>query len=191
MIRLRRFRDEVSAENAAAFLRDNGINAAVVGDHVATAFGSGLTRFFGVDLIVPTGTDRAEAERLLEEFASEPIEMDEGWEDAALPDLSGLDPVTHGVSCPHCAVALPLDGALESCPSCSRPVDVAWLVAQTHGPEALAGCYEDDSVMGFALKGDGASCSFCGYNLRGLALRGRCPECGSLYDVGGAMEDRA
>ncbi len=57
------------------------------------------------------------------------------------------------------------------------------------GPDVLSACFEDESVMGFALEVKAAACSFCGYNLRGLAMRGRCPECGSLYDIGGGRAE--
>ncbi len=192
MIRLRRYSDPVHAENAAAFLRDNGVHAAVVGDHVHSVFGVPGMRFFGVDLMIPNGSDRAEAERLLEVFDSEPIEVEEGWEHAALPDLSVLDPSEIDVACPNCNVDLPLDATLERCPSCATPVDVAALIAHRHGPDVLAPCFEDESVMGFALRRGNATCDFCGYSLEGLAARGRCPECGSLYDSGPAdVEDIA
>lgn len=188
MIRLRRFDSPIRANAAAAFLRANGIGATVVGEHVSTAFGGGLARFFGVDLFVPSDTDKGEAERLLSEFEREPVEVGEGWEESALPDLSKLDASEIDVACPNCRVGLPLDATMESCPSCRTPVDVAAMIALKYGPDVLAGCFEDESVMSFALEVKAASCVFCGYNLRGLAVRGRCPECGSLYDIAGSVE---
>lgn len=189
MIRLRRYYHPIQADNAAAFLRANGIGAAVVGDHIRDGFGGIAPRFFGLDLVVPSDTDRAEAERLLEEFDNVPIEVEDGWEDAAMADLSKLDPSVIEVACPNCRVDLPLDSSLQQCPSCRAPVDVPAAIALKYGPDVLAPCFEDESVMGFALEVRAASCDFCGYNLRGLAMRGRCPECGSLYDVGGGRAE--
>ena len=185
MIRLRRYSSPIQAENAAAFLRANEIEATVVGDRIMDGFGGVAPRFFGLDLMIARGSDRTEAERLLEEFDREPVEVAEGWEEAALPDLSKLEGQEIDVSCPHCRAGLPLDASLEACPSCRRPVDVATLIAHKYGPEVLAPCFEDESVMGFALQVPESRCTFCGHVLRGLAARGRCPECGSLYDVDG------
>jgi Zn finger protein HypA/HybF involved in hydrogenase expression len=183
MIRVRRYESLFRARSAAEFLRTSGVPATVLGEHLDTAVGMRWSLLPGYDVHVGGEADRARAEALLDEFEQHGVEVEAGWESAAAPDLSRLADPTIDVTCPHCSSSLPLDASLERCPVCRGEIDVPTRIAEQHGPEALTGCYEDESVMRFALGSrSSAACGSCGRALEGLSLRGRCPECGALYD---------
>ncbi len=183
MIRLRRYESLFLARSAAEFLTAHGVPATVLGEHLDAAVGARWSLLPGFDVHIPTDADREHAETLLDEFERGDVEVEAGWEAAAAPDLSRLDDPSIEVTCPHCGGDLPLEGALERCPRCAREVDVPVRIAEQHGPETLAACYEDESVMRFALRlRSSAACPSCGHALAPLSLRGRCPECGALYD---------
>ena len=185
-----RFSSEIRAQHAAAFLRDHGVPATVVGQHLSDTVP--VPRARALDLVVAEDALREEALRLLEEFEREPATPDEGWEDAAGPDLSRLDPALPPVACPACGEPLPMDAARDHCQECGQPVDVARLVARAHGAEALRPCFEDESVWRFAVaelledapaEPAPARCASCGADLPGGATLGRCASCGALYDL--------
>lgn len=184
MERVRRFADELRAEQAAAYLRAHGVAAEVVGHHTQRLLGMGQIRnpWMGFDVVVQR-EGREQAELLLEEMERSTPQFEEGWEDeASRVDLSMLDESLHGVSCPECGEGLALDAALEACPVCGVEVDVVELVVQAHGPEALDA--KSASVGSAARREtrDRVACGECGSDLSGLPVRGRCPGCGALFD---------
>jgi hypothetical protein len=181
MLILRRYSNPVLAEAAAEFLRQSSIAARTTarlgGDGITGATGGGV---FELAILDAAQADRAS--QLLAELDLSPAAPEPGWEGEALPDLSRLDP-RHRPKCPGCARLLPADDALLACPSCAAPVDIADLIVQQHGPEALAGCYPDEAASLPADLIDSArlSCPACQYPLDGLAAIGPCPECGRPY----------
>ncbi len=184
MVRLRRFRSSLHAEQAARFLRQGGGVCAVVGHHAHEVIGIPGLHGTGYDLVLLARSQRSAAETLLEEFGDTELELEPGWEEVE-PDLTKLDPELALPDCPRCAEPLPLDAALETCPSCGVPVDVVDRIVERHGPEALEPCYEVDEeefVSGLEAGTIDLPCASCGYPLGGLGATGRCPECGSLFD---------
>ena len=118
----------------------NGVPAQVVGGNTDAAAMWG--RHAGAyEVVLGSNADGELAALLFEQFRSEPAEYEDGLDDQAVPDLGVLDP-SMAPPCPECGVALPLDASLAACPSCQAPVDVAALVVDRHGPEALSTCYE-------------------------------------------------
>lgn len=187
MIRLRRYADEMMAERAAAFLRDEGIPAVVVGHHIQGTIAVPNLRFAQVQLMVPSEAHRERAEELLEQFENEPIELDADWEQDATPELGGLDLSRFDLSCPSCGYDLSRLASEGACPECGQEYDFAALIIRRHGPEALEGCFEpiegeerEQPVV--ARRGRRERCRTCGEDLSGMAVRGRCPGCGSLFD---------
>lgn len=182
---LTRFESLVQAESAARYLRENGILAKVMG-HGDALGGLPLTlsRHRGqFVLMIAARADEDAAKLLLEEFHSEPIELEARWEDEALPDLSQLDPDL-APPCPSCGRLLPLDSSLEHCPGCGAAVDVLGLLVERHGPELIASLTpaEDEAALADLIERAPLCCLRCGYPLAGLAVRGRCPECGGDFD---------
>lgn len=124
-------------------LLDEGIVARVVGHHTSEF---SLTLQPALDVVILHKEDTEVAEALLDEFDAEAaagllIDDPEGAE-FVLPDLSLIDPDLYAVACPACGGTLPMDAAIEHCPLCGEPVDVAALITQTHGPEALVHAYD-------------------------------------------------
>lgn len=181
MIRIRRYDNEFPAQQAAQWLRRHGVNAQVVNLHVNSTLGVTGLRFAQIHLVIPHKSLRGQAEELLEEFEQEAAQPDGDWENVA-PNLELLDAAAYPVSCPDCGADLPLDPSVEACPACASEVDVVDLLVRAYGPDVLAECYEDESTAVDENLPRVAFCRECGYNLTGLAARGRCPECGGLYD---------
>lgn len=187
---VRRYTDEMRAQDAARVLRAHGIAAEVVGEHTQPMMAIGVLgrMWTGYDVIVLTRDDRARAEAVLREHDRTMPELEEGWEEeASLVDLSALDEEAHGVSCPACGEWLGLRDDLVRCPACGEAVDVVELVVRRHGPEVLGGAGGESEEMVELIRSGAAShtaalCEECGRDLSGLARRGRCPECGRLYD---------
>jgi predicted RNA-binding Zn-ribbon protein involved in translation (DUF1610 family) len=196
MYRLRYYDNPIEAEQAARWLLRHGVLAAVVGDHVSSLgpYG-GFTRRHGMGsftLAIALERQREEARLLLDILADEPAEYEAGWEDRCVPDLSRLDPLLLP-PCPSCGRTLPADAAIEACPACGAPVDVAGLIADLHGPEVIQSLLDPDDAEDWItdemLDLAAADCPSCGYPLDGLAHRGRCPECGAGYDKRSMLEN--
>ncbi len=133
------------AEHAVMRLLDVGIVARVVGHH-ASEFS--LTLQPALDVMILNKEDTQAAEAVLDVFDAEAaagmlMDDPEGAE-FELPDLSRLDPELYAAQCPACDNTLPMDASLEHCPYCGQQVDVAALITQAHGPEALMQAYDND-----------------------------------------------
>jgi len=195
MFRVRRYRSILVAEQAAEFLRSRGVPAAVVGIHGPDVIG--LAGFGGfqdtaLDLVIVSKGLRAAAEKLLQEFHTQPRAVEGEWEHLTEPDMSKLDDdVT--VRCAQCGAEMLANQAHETCTSCGWTLNIVELVVQQHGPDVLAECYECEPEQGEL---DAAQyvvpCPSCGAALDGEDVRGRCSGCGALYDkeeiVRGFME---
>lgn len=195
---VRRYQKVFEAESMAASLREQGINCAVVGHHTQGAIGMEGSRlpWFGYDLVVMWPEDVQPARRMIHELEGARIELEEGWEDAARPDLSALEGTGIVVTCASCEHALPLDATLERCPTCAEPVDIVDRLVEEHGPEVLDACYGIEPTNPNPRSGSFTQqppqqdydpalvrlpCAGCG-ELLGEGLSGRCPHCGTLFD---------
>ncbi len=172
--------DALVAQAARDHLISHGILAAVVtrteGMHAAIT---------GYEVLLCFGKQADAAQGLLADGSWRPQSLGEGgWDHAdAAPDLSRLDAV-FAPECPGCLAPLPLDATLEACPACGGPVDVAELIAQIHGPEALEACYEPpEPILAERAIGElRLLCPGCQYSLDGQARTGVCQECGRPFD---------
>ncbi len=187
MVRVKRFSDPMAAERAAAYLRACGVPAMVVGQHIHHAAAIPGLRFTQVEIVVPDEPLRARAEELLAEFDDAPMNMGDELDAAAAPDLSRLNLRKHPVACPSCRSDLAQSrvrpGEAFSCPKCREAVDLTALVLERYGPEALMDCYDAEAQPAFDVETwRCVLCARCGYDLSGLPQRGRCPECGDLFD---------
>lgn len=203
---LRRFFSPVLAEQAAAYLREHGVLARVVGQlDVLGGISPNLSPRGQFVISIASERDAADALELLELFDAEVEELveqggeqgGEQWgEERGLesvggepadhweaPDLSLLDPAL-SPPCPTCHRALPMRAELAACPGCGVEVDVLALLVDEHGPEVLDACYGGGEItIPDALLHDAAiPCHACGSSLAGHPPRGRCPGCGELYD---------
>ncbi|GAB4555255.1 MAG: hypothetical protein Tsb0013_18000 [Phycisphaerales bacterium] len=181
MERVARYTSMVLAEQAAMRLREEGINARVVGHMVRDFYISLDRRPYEVMIADKADSERAKAIIASMHVDDTPAEIEE---DAWRPDISGLDPDEFSVACPRCATALALDASLEACPSCNTPLDVIELIAQRYGPEAFDGLEQASDALeadGGGVIDTGERCRSCQAPLNGLPLTGRCPSCGSLY----------
>lgn len=170
----------MQARDAAAFLVSRGVLA-----WAHSPPQTGIMVLDGYQIIVADSSRLREAQALVDEFLAMPkVRVEEGWEDDLEPDLSGLDPALIP-PCPACNAALPQFPVVGACAACRSEYDLAALIVERHGPEALEGCYEtarpevmnDTMVEAFDLP-----CPRCAYLLRGLPVLGACPECGGDYD---------
>lgn len=185
MVKVKRYASRLEAQQAAEYLSQHGVAARVVGDHVHALLHAAAIPWFQVDLVIASRDDLDEARRLLAEYeALPPIDDGDDWERQALPDLGALGSEAE-FACPHCAHTLPPDAALDACPSCAADIDMLDIAVRTVGVDRMRACFEDETVLGFLLRYDSVRCAGCGYDLTGLPLRGRCPECGGLFERGG------
>lgn len=184
----RRYPTQLGAQEAVHALREAGMQATVVGESDALG-GMGIGSGYAIGRFVVLLDDesrRAEAARVLDELESVPALADPGWEDAAAPDLSRLEPELV-IPCPGCGHDLrgqERGRAGEAlCPECGATVSVLEAVLARHGPEALERCYPEppepvgDAVVDAAL----VHCRRCRYPLAGLPRESHCPECGLPY----------
>ena len=180
MPNIRTYPSLLQAQQAADFLRANGIIATVLGGTDAFA-AIGLTSLGGRFIVsIAAALERDRARGLLDEFDAGSSEQD--LETEAVPDLSLLDPRTPA-PCPSCSVQLPLDASVSLCPACKAAVNVVEVLLKRYGPELLSDCYPQggqdfpDDVIDAAL----LACGGCEYPLQGLPAIGACPECGREY----------
>jgi hypothetical protein len=150
MLRLRRFASLIEANAAALYLREHGVEATVVG-HLTADVQLAYHRVRnsaggGYELMLIDPAQRADAELILDSFDTEPVELEAGWEAVAERiDLAQLDPDALAIVCAACSAALPLDDAVEACPACAEPVDILQRLLDTHGPDALADAWIEDT----------------------------------------------
>lgn len=132
--------------------------------------------------ICVTQADQARAIHLLGEFNEDQDDASAGMAREEPPDFSRISP-TLAPPCPRCNQILPMSATISNCPDCLAPVDVADLIVQIHGPEAIADGYEQTPILDEASALYAPTpCRKCGYVLNGLGRVGLCPECGSPFD---------
>lgn len=159
--------------SAREYLVQNGVPAEVVGGNSDGAMSWGMGRGGGIyEVVLGAKSDAELANYLLEQWASEPMELEGELDDLAEPDLSVLDPEL-APDCPECQSSLPLDASLQACPGCGSAVDVAALIVETHGPEALHDCY--DAAPSISELASVEPCGACGGP---IGERGVCAWCG-------------
>ena len=161
--------------HAVAFrdhLVQNGVPAQVVGGNTdaSASWGRGVGAY---EVVLASRDDAELAALLLEQYDSEAPVFEHGLDHQATPDLSVLDPAM-APPCPACGAVLPLEASLARCPACDADVDVAALIVATHGPEALAACYEAGPSAEELMAMEPAHCG-CGGPIDG---RGACAWCG-------------
>lgn len=167
--------EPLDAQRIASYLLAEGVIAAPVHDMTAMGYNARPTS----RVMLLDGRDKELAARLVAELEQLPrTPALEGGEEE--PDLSQLDRAMV-VRCDSCSAEMRANAGHAACPVCSAEVDIADLVVQEHGPEALEACYpREDSIV--VKPGSGVPCLKCGYWLAGLGVVGVCPECSTTYD---------
>ena len=170
-----RFRSPMQAVALRDYLVQNGVPAQVVGGNTDACVP--WVRSSGpYEVVLASQADVKLAAYLYEQFTNEPAELDGELDDQALPDLGKLDP-TMAPPCPACGESLPLDASVTQCPDCEARVDVAELIVELHGPEALAACYESSPSTDelFEMQSGSTKCGACGGPMQ---ESGACSWCG-------------
>ena len=186
MHRVRSYTSPVEALGAAIYLWRAGVPAGVIpvrgGGSLAPTSDRSAQRLGLYDVMISSKDQSALAAQLLAEMDASPAEFEHGWEQTqARPDLSRLDP-SLAPNCPGCDKPLPMQADLTRCRACKREVDVAGLIVERHGPEALADAYDDVPMIPEEfMRQAPVPCPKCAYPLDGLPLEGVCPECGTGY----------
>lgn len=191
MYRLRTYPDLVRAELAAAFLRREGVLARAFDTamDIAGPF-AGSPIVGSATVAIAVERERTRAKALLDRFDTEPIELEADWESATDPDLTRLDPALR-LRCPDCRSELPrsvgpkLTSQAITCPNCRTTHDLAALVLDQHGPEALEPCYPDTDPPTFddaALIDAAMDCPACSAPIDGLPITASCPRCSRGFD---------
>jgi rubrerythrin len=191
-----RFHDAVTAQQLVSYLQAHGVEASTEGG-LLESFGPIVGAFKGQYAVGIIQKEEIEEGKILtERFLRQRPILDETWEhDVDEPDLNLLDPALLP-DCPSCGLNLMSIPANGLCPSCGTPLDLVALIFEQHGPEALEDCYpkatvSDSDEDAFAVTNQAQEqmirmmeipCARCRYSLRGLDLRGTCPECGQPYD---------
>lgn len=173
-----RFRSAVRAIAARDYLVQNGVPAQVVGGHADVWYTGGRSEG-SYEIVLGSAQDIRLARHLLEQWKDEPIEFDGSLDEQVVPDLSCLD-AGFAPDCPACGASLPLDAELRLCPACGFAVDVAQLIVEAHGPEAMDACYDSEpsSDEFLALQVDSVLCPYCDGPRN---ERGSCAWCGRKH----------
>jgi len=143
MILIRRYDHEHLAQSDAAYLRDRGVNAQVVNTHVNAMLGFAGLKWFQVQLVAPSRTDRDLAHMLLDELDAERADAPPPAPIDAPPDLSGIDTDRFPIDCPRCGRDLPVRASVTACPWCNQPVDPAQRLVMRYGPEVFDAAPDD------------------------------------------------
>lgn len=169
----------------AAHLRSQGIMAGVLGENLANVdpLFAGLFQS-GYELYIATQRHADRAQQLIDALGTP--ELPDNWEHDAVPDLTKLDP-NHIPDCPTCGKQLDPSKPLGPCPRCGKKSDLAQLVINAHGPEAMVNCYthldpatdlSDDDIRSVPL-----DCMRCQTPLDDQpTIRGHCPRCSLPFD---------
>jgi len=187
MLKIGSFHSSAFAHLAAAHLRENGLMAGVIdGSMSAITHVMATTLNKGAyELVIPSKRDETLARELLEQFKTNPPEIDPDWEEDIAPDLSKLDRKLIP-NCPGCDWPIMIARPLGPCQRCGTKYDVLDMIFQIHGPEALAPCYETEPPLASMTDAQvceiAIDCPACSYPLDGLGVRGHCPECGARFD---------
>ncbi len=161
------------------FLRRHDIGAVVVGDFNQVVIGRRAPKMLQVELMLLDHAQLDEAEALLIEFETQPIELDPDWEQESQPELAGLDLSELDLSCDQCGADLAAMPSAGACPACEREYDLTELIVSRHGPEALESLYEGAQTPNLTKRD---RCRECGGDITNLPTRDRCPKCGRLFD---------
>jgi hypothetical protein len=162
------------------FLRGHDVQAIVVGDYVNAILGPASPKMLQVELMLLEPAQRDLAGQLLEEFDSAPIELDADWERQAEPELHHIELACFDLRCTGCLYDLAGLSQSGVCPECGGEYDFLALIVARHGPEALEAIFGSAPDMSnFARR---RFCKECSEDITSLPVRGRCPQCGKLFD---------
>ncbi|MFK7759964.1 MAG: hypothetical protein AB8C13_08460 [Phycisphaerales bacterium] len=197
MHRLAYYQSLTIAQFHAAHLRDHGIMAGVIGTQanviaplIANNFGRGQ-----YELYISTKRAKEHAQSLLDDLRQSQSSLTNNpqdhthepdiWDDNPEPDLTKLSS-DHIPSCTTCNEKIAFPKHQGKCSTCNNPYDLAELVFDQFGPEALEPCYETSEPLAQYTDEQVASidldCPKCSYPLDGLGVEGACPECSTKFN---------